>query len=76
VREACYAVDMEECIAGVICVAVPAHIGHDRLLIGSVAVSGPRERIIGLGVERVVQVLREEMTRLEKSHPVDRAPAR
>jgi DNA-binding IclR family transcriptional regulator len=72
VRDTTYAVDMEECIAGVICVAAPAHIGHDHLLIGAVAVSGPRERIIGLGVERVVEVLREEMARLELSYPLDR----
>jgi DNA-binding IclR family transcriptional regulator len=76
VREARHAVDMEECIAGVICVAVPAHIGHDRLLIGAVAVSGPRERIIALGAERIVQVLRDEMARLELTYPVDRAPSR
>ncbi len=66
-REACYAVDMEECLAGVICVAVPTYIGHDRLLIGAVAVSGPRERIIVLGVERVARVLREELAQLEKA---------
>lgn len=64
-RGAGYAVDLEECFAGVICVGVPATIGHDRLLIGAVAVSGPRERLLTLGVERVVQVLREELQRLE-----------
>jgi DNA-binding IclR family transcriptional regulator len=58
---------MEECLAGVICVAVPTYIGHDRLLIGAVAVSGPRERIIVLGVERVARVLREELAQLEKA---------
>jgi DNA-binding IclR family transcriptional regulator len=69
VREARYAVDMEECYTGVICVAVPAYIGHDRLLIGAVAVSGPRERLLMLGVERIVQVLGEEFAHFDGSHP-------
>ena len=68
VREVRYAVDMEECYAGVICVAVPAYIGHNRLLIGAMAVSGPRERLLMLGVERIVQVLGEEFAHLEESH--------
>lgn len=68
-REARHAVDLEECFAGVICVAVPAYIGHDRLLIGAVAVSGPRERITALGIERVAQVLCEELTYLFENYP-------
>jgi len=68
-REARHAVDMEECFPGVICVAIPAYIGRDHLLIGAVAVSGPLERIIVLGVEHVLQVLHEELAHLEVNYP-------
>lgn len=60
-RRAGYAVDLEECFSGVICVAAPAYIGHDKLLIGAVAVNGPRERLIVLGLERIAQVIAEEL---------------
>jgi IclR family acetate operon transcriptional repressor len=65
-RETGYAVDMEECFPGVICVGIPAYIGHDRLLIGAVAVSGPRERLLVLGLERIAQVIGEELAHLEQ----------
>jgi IclR family acetate operon transcriptional repressor len=68
-REVGHAVDMEECFPGVICVGVPALIGHDRLLIGAIAVSGPRERLIMLGLDRVAQIIKEELVHLE-SGPV------
>lgn len=64
-RELGYATDIEECFQGVICVGVPLRIGHDGLLIGAVAVSGPRERLITLGVERVAEVLKDEVAQLE-----------
>ncbi len=60
-----YATDIEECIPGVICVGVPVIIKEASLLIGSLAVNGPRERMITLGVEYIARVLKEESTRLE-----------
>jgi IclR family acetate operon transcriptional repressor len=60
-----YATDLEECFAGVVCVAVPVQVGQGRLLIGALGVSGPRERLTVLGVERVAQVIKEEVVRLE-----------
>jgi len=66
-REMGYAVDLEESFPGVICVGIPAHIGHDRLLIGAIAVSGPRERLLALGVERIAQALKEELAQLDQS---------
>ena len=64
-RERGYATDLEESFAGVICVAVPVQVGQGRLLIGALGVSGPRERLMVLGVERVAQVIKEEVARLE-----------
>lgn len=64
-RERGYATDMEECFEGVICVAAPVLVGQDRLLIGSIGISGPRERLMMLGIEHVAQVVKEEVVRLE-----------
>lgn len=58
--------DLEECFDGVICVGMPAYIGHDHLLMGSVAVSGPRERMILLGLDRVATIIREELDHMER----------
>lgn len=66
IRCASYAVDLEECFDGVICVGLPAYIGHDHLLIGAVAVSGPRERMLHLGLDRVAVTIREELDLLER----------
>ncbi|HWE63849.1 MAG TPA: IclR family transcriptional regulator [Chloroflexota bacterium] len=64
-REHGYATDIEETLPGVICVATPVHVGAYGLLIGALSVSGPRERLLLLGLERVAQVIKEEVASLE-----------
>ncbi|HZS87268.1 MAG TPA: IclR family transcriptional regulator [Chloroflexota bacterium] len=65
-RERGYAVDLEESFSGVVCVAVPVLVGQDRLLIGSIGISGPRERLMMLGIERAAQVIKQEVAHLEE----------
>jgi DNA-binding IclR family transcriptional regulator len=78
-RDIGYATDMEECLPGVICVAVPLRVGQEQLLVGSIGINGPRERLLALGIERAAQVIREEVAHLEenfaqRSHPELRFP--
>ncbi|MDB5058284.1 MAG: hypothetical protein JWO59_1756 [Chloroflexi bacterium] len=64
-REHGYATDMEECFPGVVCVAAPVQVGVDRLLIGAIGISGPRERLLMMGVTHVAQVIKEETAQME-----------
>ncbi len=64
-RDQGYATDMEECFPGVVCVATPLQVGVDRLLIGAISISGPRERLLMMGVTQVAQVIKEETAQLE-----------
>ncbi|MGI8824456.1 MAG: IclR family transcriptional regulator [Chloroflexota bacterium] len=64
-RQVGYATDMEECLPGVICVAVPLHVGQERMLVGSIGINGPRDRLVTLGIEQTAQVIREEVAHLE-----------
>jgi DNA-binding IclR family transcriptional regulator len=67
VREAGYATDLEECLPGVVCVAAPLRLGKDKLLVGAVGISGPRERLMALGLDAAARAIREEIRQLESS---------
>jgi DNA-binding IclR family transcriptional regulator len=64
-REQGYATDLEECFPGVVCVAAPVQVGIDRLVIGSIGINGPRERLLMMGVAHVASVIKEEVAQLE-----------
>lgn len=66
-REQGYATDIEECSAGVVCIGVPVRVGPECLLVGAIAVSGPRERLIMLGLEHVAAIVKEEVARMEEN---------
>jgi len=68
-RDMGYATDMEECLPGVVCVAVPVRYGQERLLIGAIGISGPRERLLAVGIQHAARIISEEVDRLEGNFP-------
>ena len=66
-RQSGYATDIEECFPGVVCVAVPISVGPEKLLLGAIGISGPRERLMMQGVESVARIIIEEVRKLEQT---------